>query len=290
VCVCVCPYQGSGLAALPAPKKKKVVAFHLQYNRAALTRKAAELEEDAGEVSRHKRHKQAPKGLSLREMLPRAKEDLGFGGGSSGLGGGTMLDLGTPRSSAAAAPGPSSQAQLGASQYAEPAPQYMYEHQVYVPPREVDDHGVEGSYTPMGVSQLEETLVGPSRPSTAPPTQDELLHLAMQEEMMRSSRQGRGSNPFRKIEMPKMVEVSQLSLTSFARPVEAVNDVGRAFGPQYAAQLKKQAGDRPERLQRSKHQIGSLYYDAKVRELEMFENQTKGMKSRKETQGKYGWI
>jgi hypothetical protein len=32
---------GSGLAALPAPKKKKVVAFHLQYNRAALTRKAA---------------------------------------------------------------------------------------------------------------------------------------------------------------------------------------------------------------------------------------------------------
>ena len=49
--------------------------------------------------------------------------------------------------------------------------------------------------------------MGPSRPSTAPPTQDELLHLAMQEEMMRSSRQGRGSNPFRKIEMPKMVEV-----------------------------------------------------------------------------------
>jgi hypothetical protein len=65
-------------------------------------------------------------------------------------------------------------------------------------------------------------------------------------------------------------QVSQSSLTSFARPVEAVNDVGRAFGPQYAAQLKKQAGDRPERLQRSKHQIGSLYYDAKVRELEMF--------------------
>jgi hypothetical protein len=32
---------GSGLAALPAPKKKKVVAFHLHYNRAALTRKAA---------------------------------------------------------------------------------------------------------------------------------------------------------------------------------------------------------------------------------------------------------
>ena len=48
---------------------------------------------------------------------------------------------------------------------------------------------------------------GPSRPSAAPPSQDELLQQAMQEEMMRSSRQGRGSNPFRKIEMPKMVEV-----------------------------------------------------------------------------------
>lgn len=47
-------------------------------------------EEDAGEVSRHKRHKQAPKGLSLREMLPRAKDDLGFGGGGGGFGGGTV--------------------------------------------------------------------------------------------------------------------------------------------------------------------------------------------------------
>jgi hypothetical protein len=67
-----------------------------------------------------------------------------------------MLDLGTPRSSAAAAPSSSSQAQLGASQYAEPAPQYMYEHQVYVPPREAVDHGssaMTGSHTAMGVSQ-----------------------------------------------------------------------------------------------------------------------------------------
>jgi hypothetical protein len=32
---------GSGLASLPAPKKKKVVAFHLQHSRAALTRQVA---------------------------------------------------------------------------------------------------------------------------------------------------------------------------------------------------------------------------------------------------------
>ena len=59
--------------------------------------------------------------------------------------------------------------------------------------------------------------------------------------------------------------------------------VATAFGPQYAAKLKKEAGDKPDQLLRRKHQIGSLYYDAKVRELELFENKSKGMKSRVRT-------
>jgi len=108
--------------------------------------------------------------------------------------------------------------------------------------------------------------------------------------MYRKNRAGRGADPFRKIEMPAMVEVSQASLTTMTRPVDTVNAVQKAFGPQYAAELKRQAGAKPDAKLRRKHQIGSLYHDAKVRELDLFENKASGMKTRTETQGKYGWV
>lgn len=37
------------------------------------------------------------------------------------------------------------------------------------------------------------------------------------------------------------------------------------------------------------HQIGTLFHNAKMRELELLENRAAGMKSKAETQGKYGW-
>ena len=73
-------------------------------------------------------------------------------------------------------------------------------------------------------------------------------------------------------------------------PLEMTSGTGKAFGADYAAKLKAEAGDKPESQLRRKHQIGALFYDAKLRELEMFENKSKGMKSRSQTQGKYGWI
>lgn len=65
-------------------------------------------------------------------------------------------------------------------------------------------------------------------------------------------------------------QVSQASLTTMTRPVDTVNAVQKAFGPQYAAELKRQAGAKPDAKLRRKHQIGSLYHDAKVRELDLF--------------------
>ena len=40
---------------------------------------------------------------------------------------------------------------------------------------------------------------------------------------------------------------------------------------------------------RRKHQISQLFYDAKLREIELGENRARGMKTRAETQSKYGW-
>lgn len=40
---------------------------------------------------------------------------------------------------------------------------------------------------------------------------------------------------------------------------------------------------------RGKHQIGTLFYNAKMRELDLLQKKGNGMKSKAETQGKYGW-
>ena len=63
-----------------------------------------------------------------------------------------------------------------------------------------------------------------------------------------------------------------------------------ALGSDYAQQLRAQAAPHAgSKLARSKHQIGTLFANAKLRELEVLENRASGMKSKAETAGKYGW-
>lgn len=45
----------------------------------------------------------------------------------------------------------------------------------------------------------------------------------------------------------------------------------------------------PPQVARRKHQIGTLLANAKLKELEILEGKASGMKSKAETQGKYGW-
>lgn len=231
-------------------------------------------------------------------------------GGAFGSAGGTALDLGDTfgRKSTPAAASNSGYRDRGA-EYGE-APSLLTSLHVTAP---VYAHQVDGpSY---GYDALYAAAPGPAAPppthtpavpsgffdrggSGSAPTnssasdQEELLQKALQEEMYRSNRTGRGADPFKKVVVPQMLEVKQSALTSSGRPMETMGQAGlqAAFGPQYAAKLKKEAGVKPEAGLRRKHQIGSLYYDAKVRELELYENKSKGMKSKSQTQGKYGWV
>ena len=71
---------------------------------------------------------------------------------------------------------------------------------------------------------------------------------------------------------------------------EAAQGMRSALGSDYAQQLRSQAAPHTgSKLARSKHQIGTLYANAKLRELEVLENRASGMKSKAETAGKYGW-
>lgn len=46
---------------------------------------------------------------------------------------------------------------------------------------------------------------------------------------------------------------------------EAANATRTAFGVDYEARLRSEAGARPEKMARRKHQISSLYHAAKIK-------------------------
>ena len=93
------------------------------------------------------------------------------------------------------------------------------------------------------------------------------------------------------------------------------NAMRTAFGADYEQRLRQEAGARPDKLSKRKHQISSLYHQAKIQvrpsvrlcpgcvtvcqklalthncwqELELLEKRTQSMKSKAQTQAKYGW-
>lgn len=46
---------------------------------------------------------------------------------------------------------------------------------------------------------------------------------------------------------------------------------------------------KPSKLLKRKHQISTLYFDMKQKEMELQERRAKGMLTKAQTQGKYGW-
>ncbi|RHZ34739.1 hypothetical protein DYB37_013659 [Aphanomyces astaci] len=49
------------------------------------------------------------------------------------------------------------------------------------------------------------------------------------------------------------------------------------------------ASYKPSRLQRQRHQLNQLTFDAKLREFDLMDSKSQMVKSKKETQAKYGW-
>ena len=62
-----------------------------------------------------------------------------------------------------------------------------------------------------------------------------------------------------------------------------------AYGANYEAQIRAEAGAAPSKLAKSKNQIGSLFHQAKLAELEQLEKRSQSMKTKAETARKYGW-
>ncbi|KAF0906144.1 hypothetical protein E2562_009134 [Oryza meyeriana var. granulata] len=113
---------------------------------------------------------------------------------------------------------------------------------------------------------------------TAPPIQEPLLPPEV----------GRIGGKRGRSDMPaEILEVNQAELMK-NRPREDKSKLtGMAFGPSY--QPAPSAKGKPSKLHKRKHQIGSLFYDMKQKEMELAERRAKGFLTKAETQAKYGW-
>ncbi|XP_062218335.1 uncharacterized protein LOC133918467 [Phragmites australis] len=85
----------------------------------------------------------------------------------------------------------------------------------------------------------------------------------------------------------EIVEVNQAELMKNRPKQDKSKLTGLAFGPSY--QPAPSAKGRPSKLHKRKHQIGTLFYDMKSKEMELAERRSKGFLTKAETQAKYGW-
>ncbi|XP_057488452.1 uncharacterized protein LOC130774437 [Actinidia eriantha] len=84
----------------------------------------------------------------------------------------------------------------------------------------------------------------------------------------------------------EIVEVKQDELIKNRPREDQARLTGIAFGPSYQPVSTK---GKPSKLHKRKHQIGSLYFDMKNKEMELSERRAKGFLTKAETQAKYGW-
>ncbi|XP_062077384.1 uncharacterized protein LOC133782185 [Humulus lupulus] len=96
----------------------------------------------------------------------------------------------------------------------------------------------------------------------------------------RSGKRGRNEIP------TDIVEVKQDDLIKDRPREDQVKLTGIAFGPSYQPVSTK---GKPTKMHKRKHQIGSLYFDMKQKEMELSERRAKGFLTKAETQAKYGW-
>ncbi|CAN6277720.1 unnamed protein product [Urochloa humidicola] len=113
---------------------------------------------------------------------------------------------------------------------------------------------------------------------TLPPVQEPVLP----PEMGRiGGKRGRNDMP------AQILEVDQAELMKNRPKQDKSKLTGLAFGPSY--QPAPSAKGKPSKLHKRKHQIGSLYFDMKSKEMELAERRSKGILTKAETQAKYGW-
>ncbi|KAH7442017.1 hypothetical protein KP509_03G066900 [Ceratopteris richardii] len=321
--------KGSPFSALPPPKNSgSVVAPNVsQRSSAAIPKRVVEIrpaidmallqetdDEDRNASPPTKRHAAGGRAAGLTAILPKPK-NLGSALGSGFVSGHqTTLDIGTLNSVSQPMIGSSAASDQNAAIGVGDSVMSTMANQIKLAPYEStsvsDQHPYEGvvdshvcqegvqrdpdisssyfhsSFHVEGSSDMESSLIPPEAYSqemsaqetygnTEPSAED-----ALAEMLARERRRGSKKAPI------NVIEVKQEDLTAKKLREDQLKATGIAFGPAYKP---VSSGGKPSKLHRRKHQIGSLYYDMKQKEMELMERRAKGYMTKAETQAKYGW-
>lgn len=304
----------SGAFKLPAPKSggasKRVVEYRLPLNK-ALLESALERDEDAEDLRPAKKAKPSGGQNRLLDFLPKPRHDMAAANGS--LGGGSRLATRVEGSATRAAPAEAAAAaaaqQQAAAVYgtnemyavaddAQHAAYYQYDPSMDASTAAAASYHSNEAYSVAAEQWGGEAGPGSGRqaePGSILDPAEALLQEALGAEQARAARRaGGGAASSGAAGAPagiqfKEINQSQLTFMDPAAKAEA-DSVRQALGSEYAAKLKAQAtAFGSDKLGRRKGQIGTLFANAKMQELEMLEQRSRGMKNKSATQAKYGW-
>ncbi|PSC67444.1 proline-rich PRCC [Micractinium conductrix] len=311
----------SGLPAAAKKRQPVVVQF-----RVPISFDREDVKVDPDEVPACKRQKAAPRGMSLSQLLPAPKnagggrrlEAGGLGGGGGTLGGGAAgkakgrkydsdddadfvpgtqdrtgmvnltpgdapvggneafrVDAAPAGAAAATAAAAGAAPSVAAAQQYDAAAQEQYAHwAAYYQQHQGHEY-----------NQHQQAAAAAAAASAADPA-EAMLAAALAAERERAARRGQ-RDAVGGIEI-KEVRGEDIKHMAPGQRAEALA-LRNAFGADYEARLRQEAGSDPNKLAKRRHQIGSLYHYAKQKELEQLEMRAAGSKTKAETQRKYGW-
>ncbi|DBB10990.1 hypothetical protein WJX82_011459 [Trebouxia sp. C0006] len=284
------PEQPAGLLDnLPAPssepkrKKRRTLPMTLQY-----------VPDSDEEDQPKKKAKVSSKGRTLVDFLPAPKQDLATARlGTAGIKRAVspdsspdrLMEEGMPESTIQV-PGPSYPAEFGNEAY-------RIAESMEAGAAADQNLGPYGHDTASDAYNSTSTMQQQAPPPQyaarpEPQQQQDLLEQALAEEMAKAQR--RSGQDVGKASQVQFKQVNQEDL-KYVHPAarEAAGGARTALGSDYELQLRSEAGPAPAKLAKRKHQISSLYHHAKIRELELLEQRGQGIKTKAETQAKYGW-
>eukprot|EP00878_Enallax_costatus_P001173 GHUV01001314.1.p1 GENE.GHUV01001314.1~~GHUV01001314.1.p1 ORF type:complete len:463 (+),score=202.93 GHUV01001314.1:513-1901(+) len=300
---------------LPAPRTaaaKRKVLFRPQINLELLAGSDSDGGDDEPAAKKAKPAAGAAGKPNILSFLPAPKNQPKA---PKGLGAGTRLQTSDTNSTAAAPEqqpaaadaAPAAGAAMGNEAYrlVQPAPaaaeqyqQYQqYGQQQYPADGIAAAYSCEGydysssAYDPATAAAATGTAIDTAA-ATALAPEEAFLQEALHAEASKAARRtaGAGSTQLMLPDIQfKEIKADKIKYVDPAQR-EAAQGMRAALGSDYAAKLRAQAAPHAgSKLARSKHQIGTLFANAKLRELEVLENRAAGMKSKAETAGKYGW-
>ena len=150
--------------------------------------------------------------------------------------------------------------------------------------------GAGGAYDPagLGAAEVANPISGSGGGALSGGGRAERSLEAVVMEAVRGEHERRHRGKRSREEPPGFVEVRQADLMEGAR-VDPGSAAASALGKEYVQNLRNNIGDKDSGMARRRHQIGTLYHNAKVAEVDTLEGRGIKTKSKRQTAAKYGW-